>query len=403
MMSTEAATRAAPAGGDPVVDDGPTGAAGAPTEPTDRPGAPAGVIDAAGGATAPAHLAGIAALVDDRLDRLFADEQARWGCIDADLRLPLSALAAFCRNGGKRLRPAFCYWAFVGAGGGADDQRLADACAALELLHAFALIHDDVMDGSTTRRNHETVHIRFAGLHRDGEWRGEARRFGEGVAVLLGDLAFVYADQLMERMAPEVARLYTELRLELTMGQYLDLLGAARGEVDEVVARRIAWYKSAKYTVERPAPPGRRPGRPPGRAGRAAVGRGPAPGRGLPAARRPARRVRRSGGDRQAGGRRPAGGQADAAVGAGHGAHPPGRPGGSPPPSSARVGDPELAAADIDDIRSVLESSGARAEVEARIERLATESTRALRRVPLCTDARVALGELATYVAARRA
>jgi len=221
------------------------GSANGEVRPTRRP-------PADGQVAAPGHLAGVAALVDDRLERLFAAEHARWGGVDPDLQPPLSALARFCRDGGKRLRPAFCYWTFVGAGGDPGHGRLADVCAALELLHAFALIHDDVMDGSTMRRNHETVHVRFADVHRAGGWRGEARRFGEGVAVLLGDLAFVYADQLMERIPADAAAVYTELRLELTMGQYLDLLGAARGEVDETVARRIASYKSAKYTVERP-------------------------------------------------------------------------------------------------------------------------------------------------------
>ncbi len=175
----------------------------------------------------------MAELVDERLGRLFAVEADRWRTVDPLLGPPLDELARFCGEGGKRIRPAFCYWAFVGAGGDRTDPRLGDVCAALELLHAFALIHDDVMDGSVTRRNHDTIHTTFARTHERSGWRGEARRFGEGVAILLGDLAFVYADQLMASVPAEADRLYTELRVELTIGQYLDLLGEARGEVDE--------------------------------------------------------------------------------------------------------------------------------------------------------------------------
>ena len=101
--------------------------------------------------------------------------------------------------GGKRLRPAFCHWAFVGAGGAPDDPAVIDTGAAFELLHAFALVHDDVMDGSATRRGEPTVHVEFDAIHADATWRGESRRFGEGVAILVGDLAEVFADRLHDR------------------------------------------------------------------------------------------------------------------------------------------------------------------------------------------------------------
>ena len=78
-----------------------------------------------------------------------------------------------------------------------------DAGAAFELLHAFALFHDDVMDdvGHAVAAS-RTTHLVFADRHADGGWAGEARRFGEGVAILVGDLAFVYADQLLHGAPP---------------------------------------------------------------------------------------------------------------------------------------------------------------------------------------------------------
>jgi geranylgeranyl diphosphate synthase type I len=127
-----------------------------------------------------------------------------------------------------------------------------DAGAALELLHTFALIHDDIMDGSSTRRSMETIHVRFEERHALDGWRGDGRRFGEGVAVLVGDLAFVYADQLLAAAPPEAVAVFTDLRIEVNVGQYLDLVGTARGEVGEETARRISLFKSGKYTVERP-------------------------------------------------------------------------------------------------------------------------------------------------------
>jgi geranylgeranyl diphosphate synthase type I len=140
----------------------------------------------------------------------------------------------------------------VGAGGSPEDEAVVDAGAALELLHTFALVHDDIMDGSATRRGTDTIHVQFEAGHAVEGWRGEARRFGEGVAILVGDLSFVYADQLLAGAPPAAHEVFTELRIEVNVGQYLDLLGTARGRVEEATARRISRFKSGKYTVERP-------------------------------------------------------------------------------------------------------------------------------------------------------
>ena len=125
----------------------------------------------------PAALTAVAAPVEARLRSILESERSRWVAVDSDLEAPLNVLTRFIVEGGKRLRPAFCHWAFVGAGGMADDPAIIDAGAAFELLHAFALVHDDVMDGSSTRRGEPTVHIAFDAEHSSNQWNGESRRF----------------------------------------------------------------------------------------------------------------------------------------------------------------------------------------------------------------------------------
>ena len=201
---------------------------------------------------APSSLSHIARRVDARLQLLLDTERTRWSAFDPDLAQPIDEIARLVLAGGKRLRPAFCHWGFVGAGGNPDDQRVIDAGAAFELMHAFALFHDDVMDGSATRRGEPTTHVVMSQLHEKHSWVGESRRFGEGAAILVGDLAFVYADQLLLSAPQPVWSIWNELRVELNFGQYLDMLGSANSERRLVKAERICRYKSGKYTIERP-------------------------------------------------------------------------------------------------------------------------------------------------------
>jgi len=200
----------------------------------------------------PASLTAIAQAVDDRLARLLDEETRRWGSFDSDLIAPIREIGRLVLAGGKRLRPAFCYWGFVGSGGDRSSTSVIDAGGALELLHAFALFHDDVMDGSTTRRGEPTTHTVFIDQHEAQSLAGEGRRFGEGVAILVGDLAFVYSDLLLHGAPREVWALWNELRIELNIGQYLDMVGSATSERRREKAERICRYKSGKYTIERP-------------------------------------------------------------------------------------------------------------------------------------------------------
>ena len=204
----------------------------------------------------PAALAEHAAAVERHVGSFLAAEIDRWQRVDPALVPPLESLRELVSAGGKRLRPAFCMAGYVGAGGTPDDDVVLDASGALELLHTFALVHDDVMDGSDTRRGSPAVHRRFIDEHEARGWRGEARRFGEGIAILVGDIAYVYADQFAGRCVrvsgSVLGAIWDELRVELCVGQSLDLLGTAARRADAATASRIATYKSGKYTVERP-------------------------------------------------------------------------------------------------------------------------------------------------------
>ncbi len=202
--------------------------------------------------SAPPSLAAIAARVDVRLGEVIDRQQVRWAAVDPELAGPFDEIRRMVGSGGKRLRPAFCHWGYVAAGGDPAAQQAVDAGAAFELMHAFALFHDDVMDDSASRRGAPTTHVVYAGEHERRGWAGESRRFGEGVAILVGDLAFVLADDLMVGCPTAAWALWNELRLELNAGQFLDILGSVRRERRLAEAERIARYKSGKYTIERP-------------------------------------------------------------------------------------------------------------------------------------------------------
>jgi geranylgeranyl diphosphate synthase type I len=167
------------------------------------------------------------------------------------------AIDALVLGGGKRLRPAFAYWGYRGAGG-ADRDEIVAAVAALELVQASALIHDDVMDGSETRRGEPAVHRRFARLHAASGWRGDGDGFGTSAAILLGDLCLVWSDEMLHASGVDPVTLararpvFDEMRTEVTIGQYLDVQTQATGDTSTARASLVARFKSAKYTIEQP-------------------------------------------------------------------------------------------------------------------------------------------------------
>ncbi|MEX2291929.1 MAG: polyprenyl synthetase family protein [Mycobacteriales bacterium] len=206
--------------------------------------------------TDPLDRADVRQRVQKALNGFVARRLTLLGDISAEL-LPLADALTELLAGGKRLRPAFCYWGYRGAGG-PDADAIVEAAAALELFQACALIHDDVMDGSDTRRGKPAVHRRFASMHRSEGWAGDPEMFGTGAAILLGDLCLSWSDQMLGSSGLPVERLvagrevYDEMRTELMGGQYLDLLEQARGGGSVERALRVARYKSAKYTIEKP-------------------------------------------------------------------------------------------------------------------------------------------------------
>jgi geranylgeranyl diphosphate synthase type I len=195
--------------------------------------------------------------VEKALSAFLTGQGNRLDAVSPSLSSVQQAASDFLLTGGKRMRPAFCYWGHRGAGGDGSDAAVA-AAACLELLQAGALIHDDVMDGSDTRRGRPSMHRRFAALHRDEGWQGDPESFGQSAAVLLGDLCLIWADEMLNTCGlPADALLraqpvYDEMRVELMAGQYLDLFEQVLGEGTVESALRVARFKSAKYTIERP-------------------------------------------------------------------------------------------------------------------------------------------------------
>jgi geranylgeranyl diphosphate synthase type I len=203
-------------------------------------------------------------LVDQQLSEVLADLDHLWSTKlapageSADVLgeddLP-ALLATLVHSGGKRIRPVMAHLGWVSASGQARGVGHADVVrvsAALDLLHAFALVHDDVMDESTSRRGVATAHLHAAELHRRTGGQGRAERFGDNIAILLGDLAHAEADALVAGLPEELRRIWRLLVIELVYGQRRDLTGSAAGRRDLTHARQVARLKSGAYTVERP-------------------------------------------------------------------------------------------------------------------------------------------------------
>ena len=156
---------------------------------------------------------------------------------------------------GKRLRVAMSYWGFLAAGGthGTTDYRyLVRAAAALEALHLFALIHDDVMDESASRRGRPSAHVEASRWHNAAQGVGDPRLFGTNIAVLLGDLAHTVADRIANDLPKPLRTIWYAVCVELVAGQRADLTGAAAGRRDLAHAEHVARLKSGRYSIERP-------------------------------------------------------------------------------------------------------------------------------------------------------
>ena len=129
--------------------------------------------------------------ITDQLRRYLHDRRNETAYIGGDYGVFIAALEDFVLGGGKRLRPAFAYWGWRAVATGDPGPDVLLLFSALELLHACALMHDDVIDDSSTRRGKPTAHVHFAALHRDRQWRGSPDRFGVSAAILLGATSMI--------------------------------------------------------------------------------------------------------------------------------------------------------------------------------------------------------------------
>ena len=324
------------------------------------------------------------------------------GAIAEELAPLGQATEAFVLDGGKRLRPQFCYWGYRGTGA-ADGEDIINAAAALELLQACALVHDDVIDGSDTRRGAPAVHRRFAALHRTSGWYGDPERFGQAAAILLGDLALIWADSALAQSGfdptalQRAAPVWDAMRVEVMCGQYLDVVEQARGGGSVERALRVARFKSAKYTIERPLHLG------------AALGAGTPEltaafsSYGLPLGEAFQLRDDLLGvyGDPDVTGK-PAGddlreGKRTALIAyAVEAANP-----AQADVLRSRLGDPQLDADGVTVLRDVIAATGAVARVEELITERSTQAVQALDAVTIEHDARAALVELAETATTR--
>ncbi len=194
--------------------------------------------------------------VGKRVNEFLAGQRDLLDSISPDAGALLDPLSDFMA-GGKRLRAMFLYWGWR-AGGGPDHDSVVSAAAAMELLQACALVHDDVMDRSDSRRGRASMHRQFSAQHHNAGWAGDSGEFGFATAILIGDLCLSWADELLlgsglptdalQRGKP----VYDVMRTELMAGQYLDMLEQVRRNAEVAPAMLVATYKSAKYTIERP-------------------------------------------------------------------------------------------------------------------------------------------------------
>jgi geranylgeranyl diphosphate synthase type I len=184
----------------------------------------------------------------------FLDERrAEAAAIDGRLGPLVDELRRAVFSGGKRLRPLFALWGYRAACGEVGEP-MVRAAAALEMLHTFALIQDDVIDRSPTRRGSPASHLTLSVYAQTGD----RERFGVSAAILLSDLALIWADRMLAESGFPPDRLragqrvYDELRAEVTLGQYLDVLASHLERLTEEDALRVSRYKTATYTVQRP-------------------------------------------------------------------------------------------------------------------------------------------------------
>ncbi len=211
----------------------------------------------------PTTLDEVPAAVESALREFFDHAVPAAAGIDPRVGTAADVLRDFVLQGGKRVRPRFAFagWLAGSSATGRDTTAApsapdaADAlriAAALELVQACALIHDDIIDRSDTRRGNATVHRVFEQRHRRDGWSGDPAHHGLAAAILVGDLALAWADDMALPLPPAVAQVWAAMRTEVLGGQYLDIVNEADGDESIGAAYRVMRFKTAAYTVARP-------------------------------------------------------------------------------------------------------------------------------------------------------
>lgn len=190
--------------------------------------------------------------VNDAVNESLQRHRVFWEAQSGYTSTIFDEISILALGGGKKLRPQFCAWGWIAAGGEKSSITPVHLGAAVELLHAMALFHDDVIDDASLRRGNQTTHRRFADIHQSSHLLGESRRFGEGVAILIGDITAVMADEFVSDVSPSTRHIWNRLRLEMNIGQFLDTVGSAYKERSTQFAETVFRNKTAKYTIEGP-------------------------------------------------------------------------------------------------------------------------------------------------------
>lgn len=212
-------------------------------------------------------LSAVPTAVDAQLKQYLSRSQEEFSHIGSLVGGAITVLRDFIVNGGKRVRPTFA-WAGIraaleGGGGsspdaGIDQAAILNALSAFEFIQACALIHDDIIDRSDTRRGFPTAHRTFESKHRERDWLGSSEHYGISQAILIGDLAFAWADDLYNGSGLSTAALqrarpaWRAMRTEVIAGQILDIALEANGSEDVADSFAVIKYKTASYTVARP-------------------------------------------------------------------------------------------------------------------------------------------------------
>jgi len=204
----------------------------------------------------------VPAAVNAQLAEYFSYRAPEVAALGSPFQKSVSYLEQFVLGGGKRIRPLYGWAGFVGGGGlekGEEDpQSVLRAVSALEFIQACALIHDDIIDASDTRRGQPTVHRAIEAEHQERDFLGSSPAFGEHAAILIGDLALVWAEDMWRSSGVSNAALdraaepWQGMRTEVIGGQLLDIMLEAEGSESAEAANTVNRYKTAAYTIERP-------------------------------------------------------------------------------------------------------------------------------------------------------